>query len=195
MPHRSPVRVAWIATVLALTFALPKAQAQEAEVAPADRAAIEGLIDDWYADQCAGEDGRPYRLLAPGAIDASPGYRHINTESAALGPRSYFSLAATATVFRYEITRLRADRRFARVQVRERGYTYAPAAERTYERMGDAVLVVERQDDGRWLVLAHRTNPTGFPPSLAADPLPDLSPNGSTPEPRCGRYRPGEHAG
>lgn len=161
--------------------------------------AILRLIDDWYAEQCAGEQGRPYRLMAPGGIDASPGYRYRDTGSAALGPRDFVSLAATAPLFRYEITRVRADARFAKVQVLERGYRYASAAAKTYELMSNAVLVVECQDDGRWLVLAHQTNSIGFPPSLATTPMPDLGPDetGSArrePEPRCGRFRPDEFA-
>jgi len=40
--------------------------------------------------------------------------------------------------------------------------------------MGSAVFVLEKQEDGRWLVLAHETHTTGFPPSLATDPMPDL---------------------
>ncbi len=159
--------------------------------------AIERLVDDWYAEQCAGERGRPYRLMAPGGIDASPGYRYRDTGSAALGPRDFVSLAATAPLFRYEITRVRADAWFAKVQVRERGYRYASAAGKTYELMSNAVLVVERQDDGRWLVLAHETNSTGFPPSLATDSLPDLGPeraeeHGPLPAPGCSRFRSGE---
>lgn len=152
------------------------------------------LVDDWYAEQCAADRGRPYRLMAPGGIDASPGYVYPRTGSAAAVPPVYVSLAATAPVFRYEITEVRADPRFAKVRVRERGYRYASAASKTYELMSDAVLVVERQDDGRWLVLAYRTTSTGFHSSLATNPMPDLGPDAegaqrATPEPRCGRFR------
>lgn len=165
-----------------------------------DSAAIETLIDDWYREQCAGENGRPYRLMAPGGINASPAYRYRDTGAAALGPRYYVSLAATMPLFRYEVTHVRADARFAKIRVRERGYRYASAAKVTYELMGSTLLVVERQDDGRWLVLAHETYSTGFHPSEATSPLPDLGPdqNGEprpVPQPRCGRSRPNEFAG
>jgi hypothetical protein len=45
-----------------------------------EETAIRTLIDDWYAEHRLGEDGRPYRFHAPGAIDASPGYTHVDTE-------------------------------------------------------------------------------------------------------------------
>jgi hypothetical protein len=139
-----------------------------------DEAAIHALIDQWYGEHRKGEDGRPHRLHAPGAIDASPGYTHVNNGSRALGPRVYHSLASQALEFRYEITRLVSDARFARVHVRERGYFYAALPQQTYERMGSAIFVLEKQEDGRWLVLAHESNSVGFPASLATDPLPDL---------------------
>jgi hypothetical protein len=139
-----------------------------------DETAIRALIGEWYEAQRAGSEGAPWRLLAPGGIDASPGYSHVDTGAAVLGPRVYHSLAATALRFEHEVTRLVLDPRFARVHVRERGYFYAAAVQRTYERMGSATFVLEKQDDGRWLVLAHSTEPIGFPPSLATDPMPDL---------------------
>lgn len=190
MPHRRVI--AAVALLTLVPFTAGQARTIEDGLPSQTRSAIEGLIDAWYAEHCAAAEGRPHRLHAPGAIDASPGYRYRDTGAAVLGPPYYISLAATATVFRYEITHIRADARFARVGVRERG---ASAADRTYERMSSALLVLERQDDGRWLVLAHRSDSMGFPPSLATVPLPDLGPNGSTPQPRCGRFRPGEHAG
>lgn len=189
MPHRRIIAAVAFLTLVPVTAA--QAQTIDDGLPPQTRAGIEGLIADWYAEHCAAEEGRPYRLLAPGAIDASPGYRHGDTGSAALGPRYYVSLAATAGLFRYEITRIRADARFARVHVRERGYTYAAAADRTYERMNSALLVLEQQNDGRWLVLAHRSDSTGFPHSLATAPMPDLSPEAAAPQPRCGRFLPG----
>jgi hypothetical protein len=51
------------------------------------------------------------------------------------------------------------------VHVRERGYFYAAAVQRTYERMGSAIFVLEKQEDGHWLVLAHESDSVGFPPS------------------------------
>lgn len=181
--------------LLALALAPASGGATARALAPsADDPGILRLVDDWYAEQCAAASGRPYRLMAPGGIDASPGYVYPDTGSAAAVPPIYVSLAATAPLFRYEVTQIRADPRFARVRVRERGYRHASASAKTYELMSDAVLVAERQDDGRWLVLAYRTTSTGFHSSLATNPLPDLGPDAegaqrATPEPRCGRFR------
>jgi hypothetical protein len=186
------------ATVAALLSSGP-AWAQDGAGVSAEDAAIQRLVDDWYVEQCAGEDGRPNRLMAPGGFDASPPYDYPETRSAALGRPFYTALAATAPLFRYEVTRIVADARFAKIRVRERGYRYAGAAEVTYERMGATFLMAERQDDGRWLALVHQTNPIGFHPSEGTVPLPDLGPGPAAarrpaPEPRCGRFSPTEFA-
>ncbi len=139
-----------------------------------DETAVRALIQEWYAEQRAGEDGRPWRLMAPGGIDASPGYRYADTGSAALGRRIYTSLAATALDFNYEIDRLKIDGGFARANVWERGYSYAFAVQRTYESAASALFVLERQEDGRWLVLAHQSGSAGIPPNRITDPMPDL---------------------
>jgi len=142
--------------------------------AGADEAAVRALIGDWYREHRAAAGGNPWRLLAPGGIDASPGFDYVDTGSARLGPRVYSSLAATALRFEHEIVRLDLDTRLARVGVWERAYFYAAAAQRTYERAGSATFVVEKQADGRWLVLAHRTDTVGIPPNRITDPMPDL---------------------
>ncbi|HRO03222.1 MAG TPA: hypothetical protein PLS69_06420 [Terricaulis sp.] len=160
-----------LGALLALMLMAAPARAESGE-----EAAIRALIDQWYAQQRAGESGRIYALLAPGAIDASPGYRHLDTGAANRAPRVYTSLAATALQFDHEISRLDIDTRFARVGVWERGFNYAWAAERTYESAGYATFVLEKQQDGRWLVLAHRTGTIGIPPNRRTDPLPDMRP-------------------
>jgi len=155
--------------VAMLVWAVP-AHAEKSD----DESAIRALLDEWYAEHRAGAHGHPWRLLAPGAIDASPGYHHVDTGARALGPRFYDSLAATALKFSHEITRLVRDQRFARVHVWERGYFYASAAQQTYERAGSTIFVLEKQEDGRWLVLAHETSSVGIPPNMKTDPMPDL---------------------
>jgi hypothetical protein len=155
---------------LLIILAVAPANAQ----APADEAAIRELIDKWYVEHRAADEGHPWAFLAPGGIDRSPGYRHVDTGAAVLGPPVYTSLAATSLQFSHEITRLIVDTRFAKVNVRERGYFYAWAAQRTYERLGSALFVLEKQDSGRWLVLAHSTSTVGIPPNLKTDPMPDL---------------------
>ncbi len=164
------IRMFLALALAALTCTLPVcAETQD------DETAIRALIDEWYVQKRAAHGGNFYRLLAPGAIDASPGYYYVDTGARAITrPPIYSSLAATALEFNHEITRLARDTRFARVQVWERGYFYAWAAQRTYERAGSAIFVLEKQDDGRWLVLAHRTDTVGIPPNMKTDPMPDL---------------------
>jgi hypothetical protein len=172
------IRSLLIILLIGLTARAALAQSATADASSNDQAAIRALIERWYAEQRAGPDGRLHALLAPGAIDASPAYQYPRRtdgpRAAVLGPPVYSSLAYIALMFRHEIHRLVADARFARVGVRERGYFYAAAVQRTYERMGSATFVLEKQEDGRWLVLAHRTDSVGFPPSLATVPLPAL---------------------
>ena len=156
-------------SILAISSIVPvKAQPRD------DEAIIRGLIDEWYAEHRKGPHGRPHRLHAPGAIDASPGFTYPRSNSAALAKPIYNSLAHRALRFSYEITALKIDPRFARARVWERGYFYAWAAQQTYENAGSAVFVLEKQDDGRWLVLAHQTNTIGIPPNMKTDPMPDL---------------------
>jgi ketosteroid isomerase-like protein len=141
---------------------------------PDDETSIRALIDDWYAEHRAGPNGRVSRLLAPRAIDASAGYFYPKSGSAALGKPVYNSLAYRALKFSHEITVLKIDPRFARASVWERGYLYAWATQQTYENAGSAVFVLEKQDDGRWLVLAHQTYTVGISPNMKTDPMPDL---------------------
>lgn len=164
-----PIQILLFVLLAALVCALP-ARADTA----ADEAAIRALIEKWYVEHRAGAEGRPDSLRAPGAIDASPGYRYIDTGKRSAGPRVYNSLAHTALEFSHEISRLVMDARFARVHVWERGYFYAAAAQKTYELLGSTTFVLEKQEDGRWLVLAHQTSSVGIPPNLKTDPMPDL---------------------
>lgn len=136
---------------------------------------IRQLIADWYAELAKKEAGRPDPLTAPGVINASPYFRHVDTGAAVLGPRVYTSLAAKALKFDYEIERLKIDPHFAKARVWERGYFYAWAAQMTTERAAATTFVLERQQkDGRWLILAHETSSRGIPPGKHTDPMPDL---------------------
>ncbi|HMJ93254.1 MAG TPA: hypothetical protein VK472_04055, partial [Allosphingosinicella sp.] len=150
------------------------APAPAAAPVAAAEAQIRSTVARWYEELGKKEDGRPYLLTAPGFIDASPHYLHVNNGSRALGPRLYTSLAATALKFDYDLDGLRADAAFARVQVWERGYFYAWAAGTTYERGMATTFVLERQADGRWLILAHQSDSIGIPPNKVTDPMPDL---------------------
>ena len=142
---------------------------------PADEAAIRTTVSRWYEELAKKEDGRYWMLTAPGFIDASPHYRHVNNGSRKLGPRHYTSLSATALKFAWEILSVRADSSFARVQVWERGYFYAAAAQKTYELAASTTFLLERREkDGAWLILAHQSSGQGIPPDRITSPMPDL---------------------
>lgn len=162
-----------------LLFALVLLSASPTRAKPpeatGDETAIRQLIAGWYAELAKKDEGRPFSLTAPGFIDSTPHYRHIDNGSAALGPRVYTSLPAQALKFAYDVERVRINPNFAKVDVWERGYFYAAAAQKTYERAADTVFIVERQEkDGRWLILAHQSGSYGIPPNKITDPMPDL---------------------
>lgn len=152
--------------LLAMLTALP--------AAAQDHAPVRATVAAWYAELAKEEEGRPERYTAPGFIDASPYYAYRYTGSAAAGPRYYTSLPAIALQFRYDIETIDADARFAKVRVWERGYFYAAAAQKTYERASATLFVLERQPDGRWLILAHQSYTIGIPPNKITAPMPDL---------------------
>lgn len=158
---------AFLIGLLAMLAALPA-------TARTDEAPIRATIAGWYAELAKRDEGRPYLLTAPGFIDASPYYEHQDNGSAALGPRYYTSLAARALQFRYDVESIEADARFAKVRVWERGYFYAYAAQQTYENAAATLFVLEKQKDGRWLILAHQSNSIGIPPTKITNPMPDL---------------------
>ena len=144
-------------------------------VADGDEAEIRAAVAAWYAELQKKADGRVYRIAAPGFITSSPHYEHVHTGAASAGPRVYISLAATALTFAYDVEHLRIDPNFAKVNVWERGYFYAWAAQKTNERTAATTFILERQEkDGRWLILAHQTSPQGIPPGKHTDPMPDL---------------------
>lgn len=131
--------------------------AAAAPASPADPE-IRTIVERWYQELAKKEKGRPWSLAAPGFIDASPASRHLDTGARNLGPPVFTSLAATALHFRFDLESVRADSSFARVEVWERGYFYAWAAQRTYERAAATTFLLERDPaDGRWQILAHQS--------------------------------------
>lgn len=170
--------LAFALLLLLLAGLLPPAGRGAAEDAsrPADdEAAIRAVIARWYEELAKKEAGNPRSLTAPGFIDATPFYRYLDHGRASLGPRIYVSLAARALAFAYDVERLRIDPNFAKVDVWERGYFYASAAEKTYESAASTLFVLERQPkDGRWLILAHQSGSYGIPPNKVTNPMPDL---------------------
>lgn len=144
-------------------------------VAAGDEASVRRAIAAWYEELAKKDEGRIRTIVAPGFITSTPHERYIDTGAASLGPRVQTSLAATALKFTYDIETVRIDPNFAKASVWERGYFYAWAAQKTYERTAATVLVLERQErDGRWLILAHQAASAGIPPGKATDPMPDL---------------------
>ena len=136
---------------------------------------IRTAIARWYEELVKREKGRLGDLVTPGFIDASPPTSYARTRSRALGPRIHTSLAARALKFAWEIDSVRRDSRFARVEVWERGYFYAFAAQRTYENAAATSFILERSGkDGRWRIAAHQSGSYGIPPNRITDPMPDL---------------------
>lgn len=161
---------AWRRAGFALLLALA---APAAAQSPED--GIRAAIGRWYEELAKTEEGRFHDLVTPGFIDASPPYRHADTGARKLGPRIYTSLAARALKFAWEMDSLRRDSRFARVEVWERGYFYASAAQQTYESAAATSFILERSDrDGRWRIAAHQSGGYGIPPHKVTRPMPDL---------------------
>lgn len=160
----------FFAAVLALLLSVAPAHAQT----PADETAIRAVIADWYAALVKDKKSVSYRLFAPMAIDGGPGVTRLCPGCRNLGPTVSNELAARALTFDYDIERLRIDPTFARVDVWERGYFYAWAAQSTYENAADTLFILERQSDGRWLILAHEASGVGIPPTKITSPMPDL---------------------
>src|SRR5262245_29399506 len=161
------------AFAVAIVTALPAfAQASE------DEGRVKAVIADWYQRVSQKEADAPYALMAPGAIDGGPGFSvpaDADSGSRALrGPWLNNELAGRALKFSYDIDALTVDARFAKARVWERGYFYAWAAQTTYENAASTLFVLERQDDGRWLILAHEAQSVGIPPNKVTNPMPDL---------------------
>lgn len=163
--------------VSALLFCAPPAVAQPT---PEDDQ-VRDVIARWYgALQARGRKpatlgGQTTRdLYAPGAIEGGPHETATNPASAALSPTISHELAAQALRFSYEIEALTIDARLAKARVWERGYFFAWAAQTTYERAASTLFILERQADGRWLVLGHEAQSQGIPPNKITKPMPDL---------------------
>lgn len=161
---------------LALLLVLPVGAPALAEAPDASaEAGIRTTIARWYEELAKKEEGRWWALFAPGYIDATPPYTYLKTGSRARAPRIYNSLPAVALKFAYDIDSIRRDSTFAKVQVWERGYFYASAAQKTYESAAATTFVLERSEkDGQWLILAHQSTSQGIPPNKITSPMPDL---------------------
>lgn len=159
--------------LVVIGFAMP-AFAQTAE----DDTKVRALIADWFVRVGQVVADAPWSLMAPGAIDAGPGYAEIyelpeKSRSGAgfVGPVINNELASKALKFEYDIDLLKLDPRFAKAVVSERGYFYAPAAQATYQIANSTIFLFEKMDDGRWLILAHEAKWNGIPSDTS---MPDL---------------------
>jgi hypothetical protein len=83
-------------------------------------------------------------------------------------------MASQAMKFTYDIDRLILNADLAKVDVWERGYFFAAAAQKTYERGVDAMFVLQKIDTGEWKILAHEASSQGIPPNKITNPMPDL---------------------
>jgi hypothetical protein len=164
------------AGALALAFLLVPLAAvpSTAHAAPAEED-IRATLSRWYEELAKRDKGRLNDLVAPAFIEASPPVSYAKTRSRALGPRIYASLPARALKFAWEIDSIRRDSSFAKVQVWERGYFYAAAAQKTYENAAATTFILEKgEKDGRWRIAAHQSSGHGIPPNRITDPMPDL---------------------
>ena len=168
----------WIGLMLfaAPTFTLP-ACAQSAE----DEVKVRAVIAAWYQRVSKEPADAPWSLMAPGAIDGGPGYAEIpyqppehRSRAAYSGPRINNELASKALKFAYDIDLMKLDPRLAKVRVWERGYFFAAAAQVTYENAVSTMFILEKQDNGAWLILAHEAHSEGIPPNKITKPMPDL---------------------
>lgn len=158
--------------LLVLVVMVAGAAAQPSQ--SADETAIRAVIAAWYSELQKVANRKHWQLYAPMAIDGGPGERELFPGKRSFSPTVSNELAARALAFAYEIDVLSIDTRFAKAIVWERGYFYAWANQETYENAARAVFVLEKQADGRWLILAHEANSTGIPDTKKTVPLPDM---------------------
>lgn len=166
-----------IALILLTLSASAPAFAQTSD----DEAKVRVVIAEWYERVGHAEARQPWVLMAPGGIDAGPGYAEIpyqpreqRSAAAYSGPRINREMAAQAMAFAYDIDGLILNADLAKVDVWERGYFYAAAAQKTYERAADAMFVLQKMDTGAWKILAHEATSQGIPPNKISHPMPDL---------------------
>ena len=156
-----------------------------------DEAAVRAVVADWYR-RLQQPERTQWTLYAPGGIDGGPAETELFPGRRSRSPTVSNELAARALRFAYDVDAVVADPHLARVRTWERGYFYAWAAGTTYELAASTLFVLERQPDGRWLILAHEADGIGIPETRRTDPLPDMAPlwkarQGAAPVPADGR--------
>jgi hypothetical protein len=161
-----------VLTAVMLAFAAAPANAAGEA---GDETAIRSVVADWYA-RLRRPERTHWMLYAPGSIDGGPRETELYPDIRARSHTISNELAAKALQFGYDIDAITVDPRLATVRTWERGYFYACAAQSTYELAAATLFVLEKQPDGRWLVLAHEARSVGIPPTKRTDPLPDMEP-------------------
>jgi len=173
VPRISPPARHLAFLLLLLVFACPIALADQPD-ASGDEGAIRAVIERWYSELRPGGERKQWQLYAPLAIEGGPAETELFPDRRSRSPTVSNELAAKALKFAFDVDVLTIDSRFAKAVVWERGYFYARATETTYERAASAVFVLEKQGDGRWLILAHQASTVGIPPNKITDPMPDM---------------------
>ncbi len=129
-----------IALILLTLSASAPAFAQTSD----DEAKVRVVIAEWFERVGHAEARQPWVLMAPGGIDSGPGYAEIpyqpreqRSAAAYSGPRINHETAAQAMAFAFDIDQPILNADLAKVDVWERGYFYAAAAQKTYERAAE----------------------------------------------------------
>lgn len=146
--------------------------------AASDEATVRETIAAWYAELRKGNDARPWRLLAPqGQVLprecpdlCGPQPRAIKRPHP-LYPRH---LVRRAQKFDYEIEHMSVERTLARVDVWERGWSYAWALKKTTVAASDAWFILQKIE-GDWKILVYSSETRALRPKDREAPLPDLS--------------------
>jgi hypothetical protein len=144
-----------------------------------DEEAVRALIREWYAELRKGNDSRPWRLTAPGAM-LLPQSCRCGPQPRAL-PASKLRyprfLAERATKFTHEVERLKVERTLARADVWERGFDYAWALKETTQSAAAATFILEKRKGEGWKILVYRSQVRALRPKDKTAPLPDLGPS------------------
>lgn len=160
--------------VLIFLLTLPAAPAPAAS----DEAAVRATIADWYAELRKGKGARPWNFLAPNAeVLPSECPDRCGPQPRALKfPRPLYPrhLVRRAQKFEYDIEKMTVERTLARVDVWERGWTYAWALKKTTVAAADAWFILVKRD-GEWKILVYSSERRALRPKDREAPMPDLS--------------------
>lgn len=148
-----------------------------ANAAPDDKAVRE-TIAAWYAELRKIKNSQPWKLLAPqGEILPRDCPDRCGPQPRALKlPRRLYPyhLVRRAQKFDYDIEEMTVERTLARVDVWERGWTYAWALKKTTMAAADAWFILQKIE-GEWKVVVYSSQTRALRPKDREAPMPDLS--------------------